>query len=192
MLLTQWSQDTEAQSWRSIFNHLPQNTGNSPALNLSAFYALQMQPRDLTTLVWFFPLFFIKFMAASSPLPKKGVHLSMWKSRMCCLSWMKTKTPNLLRQKCSLEDSFKKKKKKIFFLIIHLFFLSGSCKTRTSDVVISVLCRKLAEILDLRKIKQSTPECNETLHCNGKGKILHMIFFSTPGQISQLLNLHYI
>lgn len=129
-------------------------------------------------------------MAASSPLPKKKNQFVDVKKQNVLFISDEDKNPKSSETKMFFRRFFQEKK--IIFLIIHLFFLSGSCKTRTSDVLIAVLCCKLPEILDLRKIKQSTPECNETLHCNGKGKILHMIFFSTPGQISQLLNLHYI
>lgn len=123
------------------------------------------------------------------PPPKKYQFVDVKKQNVLFIL-DEDKTPKSSETKMFFRRFFQDKK--IFFLIIHLFFLSGSCKTCTSDVVISVLCCKLAEILDLRKIKQSTPECNETLHCNGKGKILHMIFFSTPAQILQLLYLHYI
>lgn len=125
----------------------------------------------------------------TSPRLKKKVSICRSEKHAIYLGWRQN--PQIFWGKNVLKKILSRQKK-IFFLIIHLFFLSGSCKTCTSDVVVSVLCCKLAETLDLRKIKQSTPECNETLHCNGKGKILHMIFFSTPGQILQLLNLHYI
>lgn len=163
---------------------IPQLFISLSAVSTLLLYALQMQPSDPTALIWFLSIIFSKFMAASfSPHKKKNLKKKIEKPDVKKQNVLfildEDKTPKSSETKMFFRRFFQEKK--IFFLIIHLFFLSGSCKTRTSDVVMSVLCCKLAETLDLKKIKQSTPECNETLHCNGKGKILHMIFFSTPG-----------
>lgn len=97
----------------------------------------------------------------SPPPPQKKYQFVDVKKQNVLFILDEDKTPKSSETKMFFRRFFQDKK--IFFLIIHLFFLSGSCKTCTSDVVISVLCCKLPEILDLRKIKHTWVQWNTSL-----------------------------